>query len=185
MAGEWNGQGRNGRWVESANELVVEEEASWRVAQGKLVELLGWERIEGWWPRLVSGRQRSQEHTDSPSKPCQEQGYLGKVRGEEREKTVKLPIPNFNGNSGIGTEGVDFLSWYPELYIGYHWSSLPLFLSLIFYLFLFSLFFLLSLSPPIHPPSSPSIWPIRPPPCWRVTWCHHNSKSSIYQYRKL
>lgn len=99
MAGERGGQGRKGRWVEPTDELVLEEEASWRVAQGKLLELLGWGRTEGWWPRLVSGRQRSQEHTGSPSKPCQEQGDWGKVREEKRKKTAKFPIPNFNGLS--------------------------------------------------------------------------------------
>ena len=48
---------------------------------------------------MVSGRQGSQEHTGSPSKPCQEQGDLGEVREEKRKKTVKFPIPNFSGLS--------------------------------------------------------------------------------------
>lgn len=51
---------------------------------------------------MVSGRQGSQEHTGSPSKLCQEQGDLGKVREEKREKTVKFPIPNFSDLSGKG-----------------------------------------------------------------------------------
>lgn len=158
MAGERVGQGRKARWAEAANEadggggsfLESSREMSRPVEGG---------RAEGWQPRLVNGSRRSRQHTDSASTPSQEQGDLGKVREEKREKTVELPTPHLNGSARLGTEkGCRFSSLVPWAACRLSlWLSLPL---LRFPAHPFPLFSLLPFSPP-----ATSFWPNEISPC--------------------